>query len=90
MNDDLETRRRRARFRANHRGTKELDWMIGRFADAELATMDKGGLAIFEKLLTEPDPELQAWILAPESCPDRTYADLLSSIRGFHGLTDQT
>lgn len=88
MSEELETRRRRARFRANHRGTKEMDWILGRFADAELAGLDVGDLATFEQLLTEPDPELQAWILAPETCPRETYAALLVAIRGFHSLTD--
>ena len=34
---DLEIRRRRAAYRAHHRGTKEMDWLVGRYADAHLA-----------------------------------------------------
>ena len=35
MTDDVASRRRRAVFRAGHRGTKEMDWLLGRFAEAE-------------------------------------------------------
>ena len=37
MTDDAETRRRRAVYRACHRGTKEMDWILGRFAERSLA-----------------------------------------------------
>ena len=36
MTDDVETRRRRAAYRASHRGTKEMDWMLGRYAERAL------------------------------------------------------
>ena len=39
MTDDAETRRRRAAYRACHRGTKEMDWILGRFAEAALPAM---------------------------------------------------
>ncbi len=37
MGEDIEVRRRRAVWRAGHRGTKELDLLVGRFAAAHLA-----------------------------------------------------
>ena len=39
MDDDLDIRRRRAAYRAAHRGTKEMDIMLGRYADATLPTL---------------------------------------------------
>ena len=60
---DLDIRRRRAAFRASHRGTKEMDLMMGRYADARLAGMDEAALAHFEALIEEPDPLLQRWLL---------------------------
>ncbi|TMJ66522.1 MAG: succinate dehydrogenase assembly factor 2, partial [Alphaproteobacteria bacterium] len=44
MTDDVERRRRRAVYRACHRGTKEMDWILGRFAQAALADMPSDGL----------------------------------------------
>ena len=45
MTEDLETRRKRLRYRCWHRGTKELDLLVGRFADAHLAFIGTGSEA---------------------------------------------
>ena len=86
MTDDVERRRRRAAFRARHRGTKEMDWLIGRFAEARLTGMPPEGLAAFERLLLVPDPELHDMILYPEIAPAGEHADLICALRAFHGL----
>ncbi len=83
---DLETRRKRALFRAQHRGTKEMDWMIGRYAEAKLPEMDSGALDHFERLLAIADPELDAWILKPGSIVGREFEGLIADIREFHKL----
>ena len=82
----LEIRRRRARFRAEHRGTKEMDWLLGRFAQAMLPQMDDEALEEFERLLSLSDPDLNAWILDPGLVTDTTVAPLISKLRVFHGL----
>jgi len=87
MTDDVESRRRRAAFRATHRGTKEMDWLIGRFADARLSVMLPDELAEFERFLALPDPELRDMILYPEIAPAGIYAGLVARMRAFHGLS---
>jgi antitoxin CptB len=74
--DDLETRRKRLRFRAWHRGTKEADLLIGPFADAALAAMDHEALDDFETVLRLPDPNLVAWLTGQAELP----ADLKSPV----------
>ncbi len=86
MTADLEIRRRRAAYRAHHRGTKEMDWLLGKYADAELATMDEPALVQFERFLSIADPELHRWIVSPEQCVDSEFAGLLGKIRSFHAL----
>jgi antitoxin CptB len=88
MSDDLETRRRRAVWRATHRGTKELDLLVGAYAKSTLATMPESELAHFEKFLALPDPEIQDWLLAPErsAASASEFADLVAVVRKFHGL----
>ncbi|MCB1521727.1 MAG: succinate dehydrogenase assembly factor 2 [Hyphomicrobiaceae bacterium] len=86
VSDDLETRRRRAHYRAHHRGTKEMDWLVGRFADAHLEAMAGPALARFEKFLEVPDPELQSWILEPARAGESEFRPLIEDIRRFHGL----
>jgi antitoxin CptB len=86
MTDDVEIRRRRATFRACHRGTKEMDLLMGRFAEARLAAMPLEALAAFERLLLVPDPIVQDMILYPEVAPAGEHADLIGQLRAFHGL----
>jgi antitoxin CptB len=86
MVGDLETRRRRAAYRAAHRGTKEMDWLLGRYADAYLGEMDADALARFERLLAIADPDLQQWILKPDTLRDTEFASLIAAMRRFHKL----
>ena len=86
MTDDVERRRRRAVYRACHRGTKAMDWILGRFAQAALADMPSDGLGLFERLLALPDPDLQDMILHPELMPAGEFAELVTAMRAFHGL----
>ena len=88
--DPLDNRRRRARYRAMHRGTKEMDWLLGRFADAELAAMEPDELAAFEDLLALPDPDIERWVTkTPEERPDGAIGGLVMRLRRFHGLDTQ-
>jgi len=86
MTDDVERRRRRAAYRACHRGTKEMDWILGRFAESALPGMDADGLTLFERMLGLPDPDLQDMILHPELRPAGEFAVLVAAVRAFHGL----
>jgi antitoxin CptB len=87
MTEDVDTRRRRAAYRAWHRGTKEMDLMLGRFADSALAGMSPETLARFERLLALPDPDLQDMLLNPAlTAGPEALADLIARVRAFHGL----
>lgn len=84
--DVLDTRRRRALYRATHRGTKEMDWLLGHFAEARLAAMDEADLDGFERLLVLPDPDLQNWIMSGTRLDGSELAPLIERIRAFHGI----
>jgi antitoxin CptB len=86
MTDDAETRRRRAGYRASHRGTKEMDWTLGRFAEDALARMSPEEIALFERLLELPDPVLEDMIRRPESTPAGEFEGLIAQVRAFHKL----
>lgn len=86
MTDDVETRRRRAVYRACHRGTKEMDWILGRYAEAAVPGMAPARLALFERMLVLSDPELQDMVMHPELNPGGEFAELMGAIRTFHGL----
>ena len=80
---NLDKRRRRALFRAWHRGMRELDLIFGKFADAEIATLSPEELQQFERLLEAPDTDVLKWIVGQESVPPRydtaVFAKILAS-----------
>jgi antitoxin CptB len=87
MTDDIEIRRRRAAYRACHRGTKEMDVVLGRFAQARLAAMSPVELADFERLLALPDPLLTEWFERRVVPEEPAFAALIGALRSYHGLT---
>ena len=58
--DGLDIRRKRLLFRCWHRGTREMDLILGRFADAEIADLTDNELGELERLIEVPDPDLYA------------------------------
>jgi antitoxin CptB len=90
MIDDLDRRRRRAAYRAGHRGSKEMDWLLGRYAAGRLSSMSDETLAAFERLLALPDPQLQQWILTPDCDVGTELRALIADLRAFHGLNTTT
>jgi antitoxin CptB len=69
--DGLDDRRKRLLFRCWHRGTREMDLILGRFADAAIAGLTDAELTDLEHLIEVPDPDLYAAlssgaVLAPE------------------------
>jgi antitoxin CptB len=85
--DALDLRRKRLRFRAWHRGMREVDLLLGRFADATLAGLDEDELAGFEALLDVPDPEVLAWVTGEADVPAEADSRLLRRLLAFHGTT---
>ncbi len=67
--DILTKRRRRLAYRANHRGIKEMDIILGRFGDQYLATMRGDELDQFENLMEQNDRDLLQWFTAEKNTP---------------------
>jgi antitoxin CptB len=81
--DPLEVRRRRLRFRAWHRGTREADLLLGSFADAYLGGFDAPQLDRFEALLEVADPDLYNWITGREPVPAAFDTDVMRRLTAF-------
>jgi antitoxin CptB len=79
----LDERRRRILFRAWRRGVREMDLVMGRFADAHLPTMSEAELAEFERLLDVLDPQLFAWIVGREPPPREFDTPLFARLCGL-------
>ena len=78
----LDDRRRRILFRAWRRGVREMDLVMGRFADAHLPTMSQEELAEFERLLDVPDTQALAWIIGGEAPPREFMTPLFARLCG--------
>lgn len=80
--EELSMRLRRLRYRAWHRGTREMDLILGPYADAKLDGMNPTELDRFEALLEEVDTDLFDWLLGnlpvPASADHEFLADLLA------------
>lgn len=81
---DLDVRRRRNLFRAWHRGIREMDLIMGRFADAEIGTLSEGDLDEFERLIEVPDRDLYRWITGEDEIPANYDTPLFRRLRTFH------
>ncbi|QYZ71880.1 succinate dehydrogenase assembly factor 2 [Neotabrizicola shimadae] len=77
-----EARLKRMRMRSWRRGTKEMDLILGPYADAQLAGMAPETLDLYDSLLEENDQDLLPWVMGQRPAPDR-FATLLAEIAGF-------
>ena len=77
----LDARRRRILFRAWRRGMREMDLVMGRFADAQLPELSDVELDQFERLLDAPDPLVLAWVTGEEPVPAAHDTPLFARLR---------
>jgi antitoxin CptB len=73
---------KRMAMRSWRRGTKEMDLVLGPYADAHLAGLSAEKLALYDALLDENDQDLLPWVLGQNPAPAR-FADLLAEIAVF-------
>jgi len=83
--EGLDARRRRLLFRCRHRGIREMDLVLGRFADASLLGMSEAELDEFERWLDIPDQQLFAWISGMEPTPPEIDSALFRQLHVFRG-----
>lgn len=83
----LDPRRKRALFRAWHRGTREMDLVMGRFADREIRTMSDADLAEFERLLDLAEADVFGWVTGQVPPPADLDPGLLARLAEFRGFT---
>ncbi len=67
--EGLDLRRRKLLFRAWHRGLREVDLILGRFADSNIEQLTDAELSEFEGLMDIPDGELLVWLTGEADVP---------------------
>lgn len=81
----LELRRKRLAYQSAHRGMKEMDLILGPFAERYLGRLDERELDEFEALLRVPDDLLYAWISGRESVPEAHRTDMYERVAASTG-----
>ncbi|MHB1102063.1 MAG: FAD assembly factor SdhE [Devosia sp.] len=81
--EEIAMRRKRLRYRAWHRGTREMDLILGPFADARLEGLEGAELGRFERLLGEEDTDLLRWLMGQEAPPADADRELLDQLIAF-------
>jgi antitoxin CptB len=84
LEGETDQRRRRLRYRAWHRGTREMDLVLGRFVDAELAGMSDHEVAELETLMDAADPDLFAWVLGQADLPEHLNTPIFRRLAEFN------
>lgn len=78
-----EIRRKRILYRANHRGMKEADVLIGRFAETHLLDLTPDQVDRFESLMEELDLDIMDWIMEREPVPPHHDTDVFAMLKAF-------
>ena len=81
---DLDVRRRKALYHSWHRGIREMDLVLGRFADSEIATLTDAELTDYELLMEVPDRDLFRWMTGEEAVPENYDTGVFRRVRTFH------
>ena len=81
--EGLDVRRRKILFRAWHRGLREVDLILGRFADGNIEQLTEADLSEFENLMSVPDGELLAWLTGEAEVPATYDGPLFRRLRDF-------
>ncbi len=82
--DGLDARRRRLLFRSWHRGIREMDLVLGRFADAHIAELSDAELDEYETWLEIPDQQIFTWVNGSQLAPAEIDTALFRRLRDFH------
>ncbi len=82
----LDARRRRLLYRLWHRGTREMDLIMGRFADAAIGELTDAEIGELEALAEVPDPEIYAWLTGGRAVPPNYDIAVFRRLRDFHAL----
>ena len=84
-NETPEHRLKRLRLRSWRRGIKEMDLILGAYADARLGALDAQTLDAYEALLDENDQDLYKWVSGAGPRPE-AHSAMLAEIATFHGI----
>jgi antitoxin CptB len=80
---DLDDRRKKILFRSWRRGVREMDLLVGRFAEANLAAFSDDDLSVFEQLIEVPDRDLYPWVAGKAEVPENYDTGVFRKLKAF-------
>ena len=78
---------RALKYRAEHRGTREADMLVGEFFDAHHASWDAHERALFAALLMETDVDIMAWAIGTQAVPKRFEGPMMDALQKLDFIT---
>lgn len=81
--DELESRRKKLRFRAARRGFREADAIFGAYAEMHLAQLNAAALDRFEALLDVPDQDVYDWLCGSAPVPERYDTPVFAQLKAI-------
>ncbi len=82
MGETAENKVKRLKMRSWHRGTKEMDMVLGPYSDTELDALNDKQIDLYDALLSEDDHDLYQWITGQRPIPGE-YNELIAGISKF-------
>ena len=82
--NDLETYKKKIIFKASHRGSKEMDILLGNFINKYIELFNENELSLFNAILECDDDDIYQWIIGKKEIPNQ------HSNRGFSLLINNT
>lgn len=82
--EGLDPRRKRILFRAWHRGIREMDLLLGRYAETVIETLSEAELDQFEALIALDDHDLYGWLTGKEPVPSAHDDAIFRAVKAFH------
>jgi antitoxin CptB len=82
--DNISLNRKRLAFRSWHRGTREIDLLLGRFADTHLPGFSEAQLALYDRFLNNSDPDIYNWISRAEPVPPAEDNEVVQLLLAFY------
>jgi antitoxin CptB len=81
--ETVAARRKRLLWRASHRGTREMDLLLGGFAKSHIGRLGETELDELETIIGLPDQELMGWILGGIPVPQRQVTATLRALLNY-------
>lgn len=90
VEETLENKRKRLLFRSWHRGTKEMDQILGSFANQNIPKFTAEELVEYERVLDNSDPEMYDWICGRAEVPDDKQSPILEKLLNYDYATQRS